>query len=63
MLDSVVKTRTMGDRIEVVGMVGTETEGLSIKGGLRNRQGLATASHGWAQYLAEKRSRMSTRAS
>lgn len=59
MSDSVVKTRTMGDRIEVVG---TETEGLSIKGGMRNLQRLATANHGWAQYPVEKRSWMSTHA-
>lgn len=32
MSDSVVKVRTMGNTIEVVG---TETEGLSIKGGKR----------------------------
>lgn len=55
MSDSVVKSRTMGDRIEVVG--------LSIRDGVRNLQSLAAANHGWAPYLVEKRNWMSTRAS
>lgn len=60
MSDSTVKTRTMGNTI---GVVGIETGGLSIKGGMRTLQRLATANHGWAQYPADKRSWMSTRAS
>lgn len=52
MSDSVVvKTRNMSDRIE---MVGIETEGLSIKGGMRNVQRLVAAYHGLAWYLAKK---------
>lgn len=60
MSDSAVKTRTMGNTI---GVVGTETGGLSIKGGMKTLQRLATANYGWAQYPADKRSWMSTRAS
>lgn len=47
----VVKTRNMCDRIE---MVGIETEGSSIKGGMRSLQRLAAANHGWAVYLLRR---------
>lgn len=54
-----MKTRNVGDRMEVVGR---QAESFSMEGGMRNLQRLAAANHGWAQYPVKKRSWVSTRA-
>lgn len=57
MSDSVVKTRNVGERTEVVGR---QAESFSMEGVVRNLQRLAAANHGWAQHPVKKRSWVST---